>query len=179
LNELVESGENMNDFLKVGKIINAHGIKGEVKIFPLTDDVNRFYYLKKVYIEQENAILPLTISNIRIHKNVVLATFNEIKNRNQAEKYKGLFININREDAIELSKDQYFISDLIGLKVYSIEGVLIGNIKEILQTGPTDIYVIETDNKDILVPALKDIFKEIDIHKKTAKANIPKDLMDL
>ena len=169
----------MNDFLKVGKIINVHGIKGEVKIFPLTDDINRFYSLKKVYLEQENSILPLTISNIRIHKNVVLASFNEIVDRNQAEQYKGLFIIINREDAIELSENQYFICDLIGIKVYSLEGKLIGNIKDILQTGPTDIYVIETNNKDVLVPALKDIFKEIDINKKIAKADIPKDLMEL
>jgi len=169
----------MNDFLKVGKIINVHGIKGEVKIFPLTDDINRFYSLKKVYLDQENSILPLTISNIRIHKNVVLASFNEIVDRNQAEQYKGLFIIINREDAIELSENQYFICDLIGIKVYSLEGKLIGNIKDILQTGPTDIYVIETNNKDVLVPALKDIFKEIDINKKIAKADIPKDLMEL
>lgn len=179
MNEPIESGENMNDFIRVGKIINVHGIKGEVKIFPLTDDINRFYSLKKVYLEQENSILPLTISNIRIHKNVVLASFNEIVDRNQAEQYKGLFIIINREDAIELSENQYFISDLIGIKVYSPEGNLIGNIKDILQTGPTDIYVIETNNKDVLVPALKDIFKEIDIYKKIAKADIPKDLMEL
>lgn len=169
----------MNDFLKVGKIINAHGIKGEVKIFPLTDDIDRFYSLKKVYIEKNNSIFPLTISNIRIHKNIVLATFNEIKNREQVEKYKGEFLNINREDAIKLAKDQYFISDLIGIMVYSLDGILIGNIKEILQIGPTDIYVIKTNNKDILVPALKDIFQEIDINKKTAKADIPKDLMEL
>src|SRR5690554_3745935 len=109
----------MNDFIRVGKIINVHGIKGEVKIFPLTDDINRFYSLEKVYLEQENSILPLTVSNIRVHKNMVLASFNEIIDRNQAEQYKGLFIIINREDAIELSENQYFICDLIGIKVYS------------------------------------------------------------
>lgn len=169
----------MNDFLTVGKIISAHGIKGEVKIFPLTDDINRFYLLKKVYIEENNSIFPLTISNIRTHKNIILATFNEIKSRNEVEKYKDAFLKIDRKDAITLKKDQYFLSDLIGIMVYSPEKILIGNIKDILQTGPTDVYIIETNNKDILVPALKDIFLEIDIHKKIATAIIPKDLMEL
>lgn len=169
----------MNKFLTVGKIINAHGIKGEVKIFPLTDDINRFYLLKKVYIEENNSIFPLTISNIRIHKNNILATFNEIKSRNEVEKYKDVFLKIDRKDAITLKKDQYFLNDLIGIMVYSPEKILIGNIKDILQTGPTDIYIIETNDKDILVPALKDIFIEIDIHKKIATAIIPRDLMEL
>ncbi len=170
---------NENDFLRVGKILNVHGVKGEVKVFPLTDNIERFYSLKKVFIQENHSIIPLNISNIRIHKNLVLLTFNEIKDRNQAEKYKGLYIDIQRKDAVKLSKDQYFIGDLIGISVFSPEEELIGTIKEVLQIGPTDIYVIETDEKEILVPALKDIFKKIDIANKTALALIPKDLMDL
>lgn len=168
-----------NDFLRVGKVLNVHGIRGELKVLPLTDDINRFYSLKNVFIEEKDSFLPLSISNIRIHKNMVLISFHEIKDRNQGERYKGLYISIDRKDAIKLSKDQYFIADLIGISVFSPEGILIGTIKEVLQTGPTDIYVIKTKEKDVLVPALKNIFKEINISNKTAQAVIPKDLMEL
>ncbi|RBP41141.1 ribosome maturation factor RimM [Garciella nitratireducens] len=169
----------MEKFLRVGKIINVHGIKGEVKILPLTDHIERFFTLKIVYLEKESFNRLLTIQNIRIHKNLVLVKFKEITTRDQAEKLKDSFIDIRREDAIKLSKDQYFISDLIGVLVYSIQGKKIGIIKEVLQIAPTDIYVIDIGDREILVPALKEIFQEIDIYKKIAKADIPKDLMNL
>lgn len=169
----------MEDFLHVGKIINVHGIKGEVKILPLTDDPERFYSLNKVYIEKKDARYPLTISKVRIHKNHILASLNEITDRNQAEELKGYFISIERKDAIALAKDQYFIRDLIGVEVYSLTNERVGTITDILQTGPTDIYVIKGNSKEILVPARKEIFKEIDIVGKIARADIPKDLMEL
>lgn len=174
-----KSGEEMEELLRVGRIINVHGIKGEVKILPLTDDINRFYSLKSVFAENKKSIIPLTIANIRMHKKAVLITFEEITTRNQAEELKGLYLNIKREDAIELSEDQYFITDLIGIEVQSLDGKKIGMIKDVLQTTSTDIYVIKTQSKEILVPARKEIFKEIDVNAKKAKADIPEDLMNL
>ncbi len=169
----------MNDFLHVGKIINVHGIKGEVKVLPLTDDPNRYYSLKKVYLEKDHSFTPLTIINVRMHKKNILLTFKEIKDRYEAEALKGCFLNIHRQDAIKLDENQYFFKDLIGLPVYTIDGEELGYLKDILQTGATDIYVIQTEEKDLLVPALKEIFKSIDIENKMIKADIPEGLMEL
>ena len=169
----------MQDYLHVGKIINVHGIRGEVKVLPLTDDPERFFSLDKVYVKKNDSFYPLTVSKVRIHKNHILILFNEVFNRDQAEELKGYFMAIERKDAIKLSENQYFIGDLIGIEVYSIKNEKIGRIKDILQTGPTDIYVIQTEAKEILVPALKEIFREIDIENKVARADIPKDLMEL
>ncbi len=177
--EFKKSGEKMEDFLRIGKIINVHGIKGEVKILPLTDHIDRFFSLESVYLEKNHSNIPLIITNVRTHKNSVLLKFEEITTRSQAEELKGFFISVKREDAVKLSEDQYFITDLIGVMVYSIEGEKIGPIKEVLQTAPTDIYVINMEDRKILVPALKEIFQEIDIHNKIAKADIPEDLMNL
>lgn len=174
-----KSGEKMEEFLRVGKIINVHGVKGEVKILPLTDDINRFYSLESVFIIKERSIIPLRITNVRMHKNAVLITFEEITTRNQAEELKGLYLNIKREEAVELSEDQYFITDLIGIEVYSTEEEKVGVIKEVLQTSPIDVYVIKTQTKEILVPALKEFFKEIDVDNQKAVANIPEDLINL
>jgi 16S rRNA processing protein RimM len=169
----------MFEYLKVGKVINVHGIKGEVKVAPLTDEPRRFYSLNKVYVKRDSSRIELTISQVRMHKNNLLVKFEEINDRDKAESFKGSYIEIDKGNAIELSKDQYFIYDLIGIKVYSMTGNLIGTIKDVLQTGPTDIYVLQCTSKEVLVPALKDIFIEIDIKNKKAKADIPEDLMNL
>jgi len=143
-----------NDYLIVGKIFSAHGINGYVKIFPLTDDIERFYDLKNVYTEELNKAAVLTVDDILIKDKVVLVKFKQIKNRTDAEKLKGTFIYVHRREAVKLEDDEYFIQDLIGLECYDMNNRNIGRVEEIIQTGSVDVFVIKGQSQ-FLIPALK------------------------
>ncbi|MFZ7121180.1 MAG: ribosome maturation factor RimM [Eubacteriaceae bacterium] len=168
----------MKDTLEIGKIVTPHGINGEVKIFPITDDKKRFEKLKYVYIKNENKYDKFTITKLRYHKSFVIIKFDEINDRNSAELFKNAYIEINRDDGIKLEEDQYYIVDLIGLKVFENE-IELGKLTDVLQTGSTDIYTIQTREKDILVPAIKEYIREINIEKKYMKVTIPEGLKEI
>lgn len=148
----------MNDltgqYLKIGKIFSAHGIKGYVKIFPLTNEAERFYDLKDVFIKDGQEMQALSIEDILLKNKFVLIKFNQIKNRNDAEKLKDFFIYLNRTQAVKLDKDEYFIEDLIGLSAYDTNNINIGTVSDIIQTGAVDVLVIK-GQKEFLIPALK------------------------
>jgi len=148
----------MNDltsqYLKIGKIFSAHGIKGYVKIFPLTNEAERFYDLKDVFIKDGQEMQALSIEDILLKNKFVLIKFNQIKNRNDAEKLKDFFIYVNRTQAVKLDKDEYFIEDLIGLSAYDTNNINIGTVSDVIQTGAVDVLVIK-GQKEFLIPALK------------------------
>jgi 16S rRNA processing protein RimM len=143
-----------NDYLKVGKIFSAHGIKGYVKIFPLTDDIERFYSLKNVYLQEGKETLSLSIEDILLKDKFVLIKFGQINNRTDAEKLKDNFIYIDRTHAVTLDEDEYFIEDLIGLSAYDTNNINIGTVSDVIQTGAVDVLVIK-GQKEFLIPALK------------------------
>lgn len=143
-----------NDYLKVGKIFSAHGIKGYVKIYPLTDDVERFYNLENVYLQDGYELLSLSIEDILLKDKSVLVKFVQINNRTDAEKLKDNFIYIDRAHAVKLDKDEYFIDDLIGLSAYDECNTNIGTVSDVIQTGAVDVLVIK-GQKEFLIPALK------------------------
>lgn len=148
----------MKDFLNVGQIINTHGIKGEVKVFPLTDDMYRFDDLEVVYIEDK----VYEIENVKYLKDKVVLKLEGINSIEEAEKYKQKYIKISREDAVELPEDTYFIADILGCTVVDTEGFEYGKVKEVIQTGSNDVYWVK-GNKEVLVPVLKDIVLDIDV----------------
>lgn len=154
----------MSEYIQIGKILNTHGIKGFVKVMPLTDDKTRFESLETVYIENEK--LQFNIDQIWYKKNFVMIKFKEFDNVNDVLKFKDRFILINKKDAIELSKDTFFIYDIIGLRVVTMDGKDVGIVKDVLQPGSNDVYVVKTSGKDVLVPAIKDVVKEINIEDK-------------
>ena len=146
----------MEKFLQVGVISSTHGIKGEVKVFPTTDDVNRFKRLKEVHLDTGKEQILLHPESVKFFKE-----FNSI---NDIEAYKGKSLYVDREHAVRLRKDEFFIADLIGLSVETDEGEDFGIMKDVMQTGANDVYIVERTNGDeVLLPAIKECVKEIDI----------------
>ena len=155
----------MQKRLEVGQIVNTFGIKGEVKVTPFTDDMNRFDDLKKVYVKTRKEEKLYKVENARYHKNMVLLKLEGIENPEQAEMLKNAFLEIDREDAIPLEEGTYFIADLIGLEVYTDEGKLLGKVDDIYNTGANDIYVVKDElGKQVLLPGIKDVIREVNLN---------------
>ena len=164
----------MQKRLEVGQIVNTFGIKGEVKVTPFTDDINRFDDLKKVYVKTRKDNKLYKVENVRYHKNMVLLKLEGIENPEQAELLKNSYLEIDREDAIPLEEGQYFIVDLIGLEVYSDEGKLLGKVDDIYNTGANDIYVVKDElGKQILLPGIKEVIKEVKLDDRIIVHLIP------
>lgn len=154
----------MSDYIQVGKIINTHGIKGYVKIVPLTDDKTRFDDLETVHIENEDE--QFNIEKVWYKQNHVMVKFKGYDNINDVNKFKDRLVLINKEDAIDLPENTFFIYDIIGLNVYNMEGEEIGRVKNVLQPGSNDVYVVKgKGKKDILIPAIKDVVKEVNLEE--------------
>ena len=170
----------MEDLLQVGVITTTHGVRGEVKVFPTTDDANRFKKLKKVILDTGKEQLDLEITQVKFFKNLVILKFKGIDNINDIEKYKGKSLYVTRENAVKLKKNEYFIADLIGLKAVSEDGTELGKITDVLQTGANDVYVVKTpQKKEVLIPAIKDCILEVDVEAGYVKLHLLPGLLDL
>ncbi len=153
----------MEQFLQVGVISSTHGIRGEVKVFPTTNDPGRFQELKKVLLTTEKEQIPLEIQNVRFFKQFVIVKFKGIDHINAIEKYKGSPLLVAREDAVKLEKDEYYIADLLGMEVVTDEGEK-GVLKDVVETGANEVYVIEFENSgEILIPAIQDCILDVDV----------------
>jgi len=157
----------LEDLYQVGAITQTHGIKGEVKVFPLTDDISRFKNMKNLLLDAgKEGYINLEVENARPQKNLVILKFKGIDNINDIEKYKGHGLYVTKENRVELKEDEYFIADLIGVSVYldSDEDSVFGEITDVLQTGANDVYEITLlDGRSVLVPAIKDCVKSVDM----------------
>lgn len=153
-------------YTKVGKIINTHGIKGEVKILPMTDDKNRFSLLEKIYFGKDK--VKLELEKARPHKSFVILKFKEHDNINDVIFLKEENIYVDEEDEIKLPENSYFIDDLIDCKVFDVSKREIGTVKDIIYTNRDDVYLIESsfEDKEYMIPARKEFIKEIDIENK-------------
>ena len=158
----------MQEYLEVGQIVNTNGLKGLLKVNPFTDDITRFERLKTILVLHKKELLEFQIENVKYQKKQVLLKLKGIDTIEEAEKYKEDYIKINRKDAEKLPKDTFYIADLIGLEVYTDSDELLGNIEDIFPTGSNDVYVVKnSEGKQILLPAIKDVIKQIDLeHKK-------------
>lgn len=172
--------DGLEDLLQVGVITTTHGVRGEVKVFPTTDDANRFKKLKEVILDTGKEQLPLEIAQVKFFKNLVILKFKGIDNINDIEKYKGKSLYVTREHAVKLKKDEYFIADLIGMRAVTEEGEELGMIKDVLQTGANDVYIIKKDGEDeLLVPAIKDCVKNVDIEGGVMTLHLLEGLRDI
>lgn len=150
----------MKKMLKVGKIINTHGVRGDLKVFPLTDYMERFEELSWVYVDGSNE--KLYIKNVKYMPTVVLLSFEGYEDINLVEKFKDKYLLIDESQRMDLPKDTYYIADIVGLDVYTAQNEYMGKVKDIIQTGSNDVYVIEGgDNKEIMIPAVKEFIPEI------------------
>lgn len=169
----------MEELLKVGIISSTHGIRGEVKVFPTTDDAQRFKKLKSVLLESGREKRTLKIENVKFFKQFVILKFEEIDHINDVEKYKGGSLYVTRDQAVKLDKDEYFIADLIGLTVIAEEENLKGTLKDVMETGANDVYVIElSDGRELLLPAIKECVLSVDIEKGEMQVHLLDGLLD-
>jgi len=154
----------MDDLLKVGVITSTHGIRGEVKVFPTTDDPKRFLDLEEIILDTGKEKKTLSIQYVKFFKNMVILKFKEFDNINDVEIYRQKDLYVTREQAVPLEENEYFIADLIGLKAVSDEGEELGEIADVLQTAANDIYVIKQEGtSDLLVPAIRECVLSVDI----------------
>ena len=168
----------MEQYLRVGVISSTHGLKGEVKVFPTTDDPERFRKLKKVYLDTGKDYMPLKVTGIKFFKNQVILKFQEFQDINEIEKYRGKDLLIDREQAVPLAENENFIVDLIDMDVYDEEEKRLGTLTDVLQTGANDVYVIEKDEgKEILLPAIPSCILDVDVEAAKMIVRIPEGLL--
>lgn len=157
----------MEQLLQVGVISSTHGIRGEVKVFPTTDDVKRFKKLKQVLLDTGREQLALEVEGVKFFKQFVILKFKGIDNINDIEKYKGKSLLVDREHAVKLRKDEYFIADMIGMDVFTEDEAFFGILKDVLETGANDVYIVEgKDGQEVLIPAIKQCILNVDVEKK-------------
>lgn len=157
----------MEKQLQVGVISSTHGVRGEVKVFPTTDDVTRFRQLKKVYLDTGREMLPLEIQNVKFFKQFAILKFKGVDNINDIEKYRGKSLMIDREDAVDLEEDEYFIADMIGMKVCTEDGSEFGTLKDVMETGANDVYIIDSlEHGEVLIPAIRECILDVDMDEE-------------
>lgn len=162
----------MEEFLQVGVISSTHGIRGEVKVFPTTDDPARFKRLKKVLLDAGRERLELEVQSVKFFKQFVIVKFRGIDNINDIEKYKGKSLLVPREEAVGLDEDEYYIADLIGMEVFTEEGRF-GVLKDVMETGANEVYIIDSDKHgEVLVPAIHDCILNVDVEEKVMKIRL-------
>lgn len=167
----------MLEYLNIGQIVNTHGIKGEVKVYPLTDDMKRFSKLKEIYIESKGDMTKYTVEAVKYQKNMVILKLKGIDTMNDAEKLRQLYLKVGRWDAVRLPKDTFFICDIVDSEVFDIQGELLGKLTDVIQTGSNDVYIVKTEGADLLIPALKSVVKQIDITNKKIVVELPEGLI--
>ncbi len=169
----------MEKLLKVGVISSTHGLKGEVKVFPTTDDVKRFRQLKEVLLDAGDEKTVLQIEQVKFFKQFVILKFKGIDDIEDVQKYKGKDLLVTRENAVKLKKDEYFIADLIGVGVISDDNSLRGILKDVIQTGANDVYVIDLeDGRQLLLPAIKECVLMVDLDENIMKIHVLDGLLD-
>ena len=171
----------MEKYLRVGVITSPHGVRGEVKVYPTTDDAMRFKKLDKVILDLgRGETRELKIRQVKFFKNMVILKFKGYDNINDVETWRQKDLLITREQAVTLQPDEYFITDLIGLLVKDDTGAEVGTVKDVLETGANDVYVVALPNgKELLLPAIKDCILNVDIEAGEMTVHILDGLMDL
>jgi len=162
----------MNDMLQVGAITSTHGLRGEVKVFPTTDDPRRYDYLKEVWLDTGKEMLQMEVQSVKYFKQFVIVKFKGIDRIEDVERYVKKSLYVTRENAVELGEDENFIADLIDLKVIDEDGRELGILTDVLQTGANDVYVVTENEKEILIPAIKQCVLEVHLEEGFMKVHL-------
>ena len=169
----------MENLLRVGIISSTHGVKGEVKVYPTTDDAGRFNDLKKVILDTGREQMDLEIQGVKFFKNMVILKFKGFDSINEIEKYKGKDLLITRDQAVTLGPDENFIVDLIGIRVITEDGNEFGTLTDVIKTGANDVYEVKTTGgKEVLLPAIRECVLKVDMEEKTVTVHIMDGLLD-
>jgi len=165
-------------YITIGEIVNTQGVRGEVRIIPATDFPERFKRIRKIVVMLNGQRQEFTIERAWEHKQFIILKFTEIPDMNAAAKLKGGLLQITRQDLAALPEGSYYIFEIVGLKVIDTEGRELGQVTEVLQTGANDVYVVKrSEGKDILIPALKSVVKDIDIPAGIMGVQLPEGLI--
>lgn len=148
----------MKEFMSIGQIVNTHGLKGELKIYPLTDDIKRFRKLSKIYIDGNER----KVVWCKLQANLVILKLEGIETVEEAVKYKNKYLDVKREDAVKLPEGRFFVADIIGCKVLDTDNVEFGTVYDVIHTGSNDVYWVK-GKEDLMVPALEKVVVKIDI----------------
>ena len=171
---------DVSELFHVGGIITTHGLKGEVKIYPTTEDVHRFSELSELFLEDHKGrLFSVHIASVRYQKGQVLLSFREFKDINEIEPYKKCQLYVDREHATPLLEGEYYVADLIGLSVVSDDGAFHGTLFDVLETGANDVYEMHGDDgTSFLLPAIKQCILDVDMEKRLMTIHILKGLLD-
>lgn len=157
----------MTKYLEIGQIVNTFGIKGMVKVMPFTENIERFSKMKTVYVKNKKENKKYEIEEVKYHKNMVLVKFEGIENPEQADLLRNSYLIVDRETEEPLEAGRYYIVDMIGLDVFTDDNEYLGKLEDIYNTGSNDIYVVKNElGKQILLPAIEDVIKSIDMDNK-------------
>lgn len=172
----------METFFQIGIITSAHGVHGEVKVYPTTDDAKRFKRLKEVIVrpnpESEGGSV-MEIEGVKFFKNMVILKFRGIDSMEAAQTYRKHSLMVPRAQAVRLSRDEYFIADLKGLVVQNEDGTEIGTLTDVLETGANDVYVIKLHSgEELLLPAIKQCVLEVNVERGFIRIHILEGLLD-
>lgn len=162
---------------KVGKIVNTQGLKGEVRVYPFTDDINRFDDLDVFYLDKDFNT-KWNVERVRYKGNLVIMKIKNIDSIEKAEVLRDKFIYVSREDGRALEEDEYFIADMIGLEVYTVDGEKVGVLKDVLQYAANDVYVVKGEEKEYLVPAIMKFVPTIDMKERKMIIDPIKGMLD-
>ena len=169
----------MQDMLRVGVVTTTHGIAGEVKVFPTTDDPKRFKKLKKVFLDTGRTMQELEIVQVKFFKNLVILKFRDHNKIEDVMAFKGHDLLVTRDNAVKLDEDENFICDLIGMQVYDEEGNCLGELTDVLQTGANDVYEVElTDGREVLIPAIKQCILDVDVENNKMIVHLLEGLLE-
>lgn len=169
----------MEDLFQIGIITSTHGVRGEVKVYPTTDDVKRFKRLKEVILDTGKEKINLEVEGVKFFKQMVILKFKGIDTLNDVEQYRQKSIYVTRANAVRLSKDEYFVADLIGLNVIDEENNDLGTLVDVLSTGANDVYVINLpDGRELLLPAIKQCILDVDINNNKIQVHVLDGLLE-
>ena len=149
-----------NKFISIGKIVAPHGVRGDVRVVPLTDFPDRFQGMKQIMLEDG---VSLTVENVKYHNQFILLKFQGLDDMNAVEKLRGKQIQVTRDALVKLPEGHYYTFDIVGLKVQTETGEELGVVTDVIQTGSNDVYVAEQDGRTTLIPALKEVVLRIDL----------------
>ena len=163
---------------RIGQIVNTQGLKGEVRVYPYVDDIHRFDQLESFYLEK-NFNKEFEVERVRYKGNMVIMKIKDIDTIELAEKIKSKNIYIPREDSVDLDEDEFFIADMIGMDVFTVNGEKVGVLKDVLQYSANDVYVVKDDNdKEYLIPSLIKFVPEISIEENKMIIDPIKGMLD-
>lgn len=169
----------MEDILQVGVVTTTHGIAGEVKVFPTTDDPGRFKKLKEVLLDTGKGMEKLEIERVKFFKQMVILKFRDHGRIEDVEAYRGKPLYVTRENAVKLKKNEYFIADLIGMKVFLEDGSPLGTLTDVLQTGANDVYAVSMeDGREVLIPAIRQCILSVDVERGTMNVHLLEGLLE-